>query len=688
MTEKNYSRRLSSIYLNRVVDNGIGGIEPDTYAQKPSSDFVLCRNAKGEATAIYGRSEWDFNPYRLSHKRIQKISFSEALSPSPEYDRKVYDQIKWILYNLIYHNPSSKSGKSSASTLAQHFYTLRKMARFCANQFDNKLIQEIDLNDVLSNVSYLKAFLNLESSTTNDAKQTSAVLQVLNQRGEKNIGFVPCKKYELEFERNEDKQHPVIPSRIYIEMMNLFDEYIDHIFPYKDNLKEIIIKMNDRCYGASKGTQKNQYRIRVGNYRPTMTEVIQEHGIAPLFEEGQANRFTRANFCVWLKEIQFVCKMTMHLYTGMRDQESARTMHGCIDEYEVSKSIVDETGEVLDPARVVNIISTTTKFAGYKKTASWLAPMCAIKSIELAKAIAEGLSAIYELDLSDTHLFINPSIIRSQKSKPTVSTLSPGGLFHKLAGPAFAITEADLKELSITDPDRNFYEDDEFQLGELWPLTSHQFRRSLAFYAVNSGFVSLDTVSTQFKHLSRLMAQYYARNSERFLPIFLGSEGARQITNHIAFDYQVASPAEVVNQLFSDVFEDDAPVFGGTGSYMEKMKARVDKGEISIMESKDVTIKMANDGHISYRETPLGGCTGVETCDYYLMGEFTDCLTCAGSVIKPSKVESMITKLKIDLSRYERGTAEYELTEMELSKLEVYKKKKLNKSGLARLQGV
>lgn len=311
-----------------------------------------------------------------------------------------------------------------------------------------------------------------------------------------------------------------------------------------------------------------------------------------------------------------------------------------------------------------------------------------MKAINLSKAIAEGLSILYKINRSETHLFINPSIIRSKKSKSTISFLpnmGGKGYFSRIAESAFMITEKDLKELSVTDPDRNFYEEESFQIGKLWPLTSHQFRRSLAYYASNSGFVSLDTVSTQFKHTSRMMAQYYAQHNEKHLPIFLPLSGKQRVNNHVAFDYQVASPVEMVNQLFSDVFENDTPVFGGTGSYMEKMKARVGAGEISLMESKKVTIRMANEGHINYRETPLGGCTEVKTCNLYLMGEFTDCLTCTGSVIRPSKVENMITRLKKDLGRYERGSAEYELTEMELFKLQEYQVKKLNKSDVVQL---
>lgn len=51
---------------------------PQLYA-KPASDYVLCRDEHGKTTALYGDAVWDFNPYRLSAKKIRKINFGTVL---------------------------------------------------------------------------------------------------------------------------------------------------------------------------------------------------------------------------------------------------------------------------------------------------------------------------------------------------------------------------------------------------------------------------------------------------------------------------------------------------------------------------------------------------------------------------------------------------------------------------------
>ena len=74
--------------MNAVVQS-IGGLfssgefpatsEPDNALHqygKPAHDFVLCRDEAGNATAVYGDAVWDFNPYRLSARKIARINFN------------------------------------------------------------------------------------------------------------------------------------------------------------------------------------------------------------------------------------------------------------------------------------------------------------------------------------------------------------------------------------------------------------------------------------------------------------------------------------------------------------------------------------------------------------------------------------------------------------------------------------
>ena len=675
----------NALYLNRSTSNGLNGLPPDRYLSNPSPNFVLCRNAEGEPTAIYGEDVWDFNPYRLSAKRLTFISFKDDLNcDDQEFISLIYEQIKWILFTIIYQPRSGKTGRTSAATLGQYFFTLRKIGRFCVEQLNKTLAAGITVNDVLMNTAYMNAFLSRNSVTSCDKKVSSAILEVLAKAGFKKLGFTPCSKKSLNIERAQDKQHPVIPSRIYIEMMLFFDDYIEKLHPFRESLKNLIVAMDDRDYGASIATQNSRHP-RLQFLRPTMIEAMAEHGLINFVTKSRTVDFTRASLVVWLKEIQYVCKMSIHLYTGMRDQEAGRLLYDCTTEYAVNEPILDSNDKVIDPARMIDLISTTTKFSGYKKEESWIAPECALKAIELAQAIAEGVSKLYKIELNETTLFVNPAIIRSVKSKPVYSySVNTGekGVFSKLAKSTdskFRITEDDLVELNQTDPARDFGCESCFSVGNLWPIVSHQFRRSLAFYASNSGFVSLDTVTSQFKHVARLMAKYYGRGNENLLPIFVNNVGNKytQAKSHIAHEFQLASPINVIEQLFFDVFENNAQIFGGTGSYMEKMKTRIDNGEIAIFESKEKTIKMARDGHISYRKTALGGCTSVVVCKCYLMGEITDCLTSSCSIIEPAKVNSLIAHLKVQLKKYEPSSCEFELAQMELEKLESYKRRRM-----------
>ncbi|MFL7022877.1 hypothetical protein BCS58_00825 [Enterovibrio norvegicus] len=673
------------IYINRSTFNGENGLEPDRYVDSPLDDFVLCRDCEGNPTAVYGGDSWDFNPYRLSARRISKIKFNNEFGTSNyDFESLLNDQIKYILYLIIYQSRSGRTGRTSASTLIQYFYTLRKIACFCVEQLDNSLASGITLNHVLANVSYMKAFLSRNSVTGNDKKTSSSILEILAKVEKNKLGFTACSKKHLQIERTEDQQTSVIPSRIYVAMMTLFDNKIDNLFPLKKRINGLIKAMEDRDYGLSIATQESR-KQRLSYLRPTMEEAMVEHGLVDLLKSGELVNLSRAGFCMWLQEIQYVCKMAMHLYTGMRDQEAARVMYYCTSEHPITEGLRDEDNSIIDAGRMVSIVSTTTKFTGYKKEESWIAPDCVLKAIELARSIAEGLAFLYKIELKETLLFLSPSIVRSTKSKPVyINQQNTGeqGFFTKLTQStegAFDITEDDLSELKQTDLNRDFDNDGKFAVGNLWPITTHQYRRSLAFYASNSGFVSSDTVTTQFKHVARQLAQYYSRGSENLLPIFHEREAPNRQggKSHIAYEFQLSAPIDAIEQLFADVFESEAQLLGGTGSYMEKMKVRIDSGEVNIHDSKKQTIAMARDGQISYRKTPLGGCTSHDVCKFYLMGEITECFTCTGSVIDPKKLVKLIESQKSALDKYEPESCEYELAEMELQKLEDYQRRKL-----------
>lgn len=653
---------------------------PDHYIPKPSDNFVLCRGADTEPTAVYGWDEWDFNPYRLSARKINKIIFVLRVECEDEqYIGELISQLKFILYNLIYHNGTGKLGKLSATVIVQYYHVLRKVAEYCVFTSRTSLLTGMNLYDILSNPVYLNSFLGRYKATQNEHKTLSAIVNCLSEITEERLLFKSCTKKDLNLVRKEDNQHPVIPSRIYCELLLLIDPLIDRYYPHRENIKKLIKKMDDRCYGAATSSQleklgKKNITLGIEVYRPTMKQALKDHGLLELYKEDNVT-VSRAVFVTWLRRIQYIAKLALHLYTGMRDQECARIMYHCLEEHQVSEPVVD-SGKVVDRARMIPLISTTSKFTGYRKKVTWLAPDNVLDTVKLLQNIAEAIASLHNIELEDTYLFIKPSIIRSEKSDSLPQTYKNSGErgeFTKLAGDQFIITEDDLDELKTITPNRDFDVDDRFMVGKVWPITSHQFRRSLAFYACNSGFVSLDTVSTQFKQTSRMMAKYYGKGAEHLLPIFCSKRQDSDAGRHVVYDFKISSPIAVVEQLYKDIFAGSDSFFGSTGSQFEKLKGQVERGGISISESKKQTLKLAEEGRIAWRETPVGGCTGTGMCKSYLMGEITDCLTESCTVISTDKVVVQIENLKVLLNRYEPDSHEYEMAEFDLKKLEKYK---------------
>ncbi|USD35588.1 hypothetical protein [Vibrio sp. SCSIO 43186] len=256
-----------------------------------------------------------------------------------------------------------------------------------------------------------------------------------------------------------------------------------------------------------------------------------------------------------------------------------------------------------------------------------------------------------------------------------------------LCKPQFKITEDDYDVLQASDPSRNFSLEPTYQCGCVWPLTTHQFRRSLAFYAVNSGFVSLPTLMRQFKHLSQEMSKYYSRNNENVKTIFGHydvAEGKYVLPlNHIVYEVQVGMSLATAEALLTDLLDEDVSLHGKTGAYLERKRSKLRNGEVLVEKLKEETAQRVHNGEMSYRKTLLGGCTNTETCECSILGEFADCLSSKCAVITSSNIEKLIALTQRELQCYEPNSIEFLSAELELEDLLRYKKYSIEREYLS-----
>ncbi|MFP3679481.1 integrase [Pseudomonas sp. SIMBA_041] len=657
----------------------LASCEPDNALHlysKPTLDFVLCRDQNGKATAIYGGSVWNFNPYRLSANKINKIHFDSVFIDFGEEECVLIEEAKYLLYCLIYFGGGGRIGSISAATLIQYWVqVVRRAMQFCLAQREKPIVGVLSLQQLFTVPVYLASFIR---EKVNDGKVLSAILSQLVRVGEQRLGYAVLNPSSLSLTRPEYKQHPVIPTRIYLNLINVTGDILDRLYNGSNSLDCFIASFGDEHYGINVGVQRARGLGGRVHYRPDMSQAIMDHGLKMVFSEEFACPF-RKNLQRVLLKMQYVAKSVIHLYTGMREQEVMRMPFNCLSEQVVRQPVFDDQKILRDKSQTISVLSTTTKYAGYKKSGAWLAPSEVIKAVEVARAICRGLAKLYDVELDDRcPLFLNPSIVsKFRNGKEVAVTSFPSTKTHLDSFKSLTIQEADLAELAQSDSGRDFHSELAFAVGQPWPLSSHQFRRSLAFYGSSSGFVSLPTLRAQYKHMTIQMARYYANGFDKLRTIFGYYDEKKKDfmlpKNHIAFEFQMAMPMSVANELISDLLFREEPLFGGTGSYMEKQKKSFFVGEINIEDVRSDTERRVKNGAISYRPTLLGGCTKVGRCNSFLLGDYSECLSCEGAIIKPEMLNFAIEDATEEASHYAENSGEYQIVKSEISRLLAFK---------------
>ena len=651
--------------------------EPDHASQAygiPSRDFILCRDEYGNATAVYAEPVWDFNPYRLSARKITKIRFSTIFDEDEPDQQALIEEAKYLMYCLIYFAGGGRIGTLSASTLNGYWVVLRMAIQFSYEQKQKPMVGMLSLQQVFTVPVYLAAFISAKNF---DPGTLSGILNALARVGEERLGYAALNPATFDLTRPKSKQHPVIPTRIYLSLINLTGDTLDQLYVGVRYFESFISCFVDELYGITHSNQKSRGIGGKSNWRPDMPQALKDHGLETVFI-GEFECSHKRNLQRVLVQIQYLVKTVIHLYTGMRDQEVMRMPYHCLSSQIVRQPVVDEQGIERDKPQSVNILSTTTKLSGYKKKGSWFAPGEVIKAVEVAQAICRGLAKLYNIQLDERcPLFLNPAIVSFKKNPEIGVSVFALDKIQSSALLALSIEAEDLQELGQSDPTRDFYNEPKFAIGQPWPLTSHQFRRSLAFYGSNSGFLSLPTVRAQFKHMTIEMSRYYANHYDNLRTIFGYYDESKKDfvlpSNHFAFEYQMAMPMSIANQLIADLLFKEAPLFGGTGSYMEKQKERVKAGEIMIEDVRADTERRVKSGAISYRPTLLGGCTKAGRCDSFLLGDYTECLSCEGAIIKPEKLKAAIQDATDELCNYKEDSGEYQIVKVDIERLTAFK---------------
>lgn len=627
-------------------------------------DHVICRDIDGTPHTV-GEFIWPWSAY-TSHQEKLSLQFfywkklrgtapidTGDITPAREARMR---ELQFLMTRQIYFG-----SEMAPTTLYSRLAILRAVACFAE-------AQSCSVRDVLTQTALLDACgASLTDYAVEGWISWLKFLGQLDPQTQLGFSIAPAKRWkDLSLRIKEYgancRQHAPLPTRIYGALINNLSAELDDIEAHRPRLL------------AALREAISEYRLsqaaRTGRDITICTALIEKHDLVAYFERrGYANvTYSLRALTGTVSEIFQVCKLQIHLFSGMRDSEARYLPYHCM---------VSEMG--LHGRRHCLIAGATTKFnKGRRLRTKWVTTEHdGFRAIRLAQDFAaviydaRGVSPNNADDFKDDYPLLPANVylpwMRRNGGPEGITVPTGKGIPYfgdSLRSRLFPIIEdEDVAELEAIDPFRAWREEPQFAIGQRWPLTTHQLRRSLAVYANASGLVRLSSLRRQLQHITREMAMYYGRGST-FCKNFIADDPAGY-KKHVAVDWQSGAEEAEMLAFVRDVLNSNEPMFGGAGAYYERQRER---GEVMLREE---VAKQMKAGLLAYRDGPLGGCTRPGRCEVRKGLNFVDsvCATehCKHLIGKHSKIVQTIRLKRAAMAHAAPGS----ITEaMELEELE------------------
>jgi hypothetical protein len=361
-----------------------------------------------------------------------------------------------------------------------------------------------------------------------------------------------------------------------------------------------------------------------------------------------------------VESINALCQLVILSFTGMRAMEAENLPYDCLGEAR------------LDGVTHYTIEGVTTKLSGGRpRRACWVTSPLAARAVRLAQRLsgeahrAHGAHDYAESTDGSHLLFCRMGLRLGYVANRVASTVHNDiEAFRERVFPT--ITVEDIAELKRVDMHRAWEDEPKYAVGQQWPFTRHQLRRTLALYAHRSGLVTLPTLKRQLQHITQEMSMYYARGSAF-------AKGFIDIGNtHFAKEWVEAQGLSEYLAYAEQVLFSDERLFGGHAAWMQSRA--VQASPVSVY-SREQTIRMFEKGELAYRETVLGGCACVEPCKATPLDWMRlDCLEsyCRNLVIVPSKLQRVIKAQQATVEKLravDEASVEYRIEAQTLQRL-------------------
>jgi integrase len=397
----------------------------------------------------------------------------------------------------------------------------------------------------------------------------------------------------------EPEQYTVIPQRLYYLGLQKSEVLINELYPIRDELvklSEYIATYYDKTYqGYAKylASDKSKTSIKgvIRWHLTTSNKGGKERGIAfkeaflalkspteakiiellnkhyPEITKDNINKFhpnstleigkrkvtSISEAQSLFKELNGGCLWGLMSRTGMRADEvfHLHTANGYTKE-----TISKQTIHVIHAD-----LSKTTK-GSQSRQDEFVTTEVGKKAYEILQALHEPLRKRHPDGRAFFHKVIDDcgAVMKKELGRHSVSW------FKNAMGEKLALTNSDLIDLTISDPNLPF------NIGDEYEFTGHQLRRSYAYYLIGYELCAFPQLKQQFSHVSMAMTRHYAKNASKFQKI-------RKQKQNIAYaidEERIVQKAKIYLSIYKKLANNER-VAGGKGKDFAKNMIKAER---------------------------------------------------------------------------------------------------------------
>nr|WP_314876820.1 hypothetical protein [uncultured Pseudomonas sp.] len=547
-------------------------------------------------------------------------------------------QSKSILLALDRHAFKSPGTPLGVDSINRYNLVLQKTRMYCYQQC-------ISVFQALSSAEHVQGIhkLCLETAKSN-AAALEDLLPKISMLPFQYLGFKPATaqfKPASTSKNTKNDQTLAIPTAIYIELLLGYKNKIADYMEHRSQLQDLaqVISWNHRPGETSSEVQGEAFKTAIA--RCDLTDYVEANNITD--KKELLSHFGVINYCA---------AMLIYAFTGMRRSELYSLRLSAL-----RKDI--RAGVVISRS----LYGFTTKLHKRRKYVSWYSSADIEMPFAAASHVCETILTCNEIIPDDQYVFIStayfpfsntlldPATINSEE--PVAGNYEPSRFQRRLSTPP--ISAEDMKELKNVDPLRIWDVSNDIRIGNAWPLSIHQLRRSTAVYAIRSGIVTLPALKLMLKHISIVMTKYYSGGSIYAPDILKAFSGNKD--SMVAL-FQESERHVASWQYTNEVVMSEETLYGAHGAWAQ-IHGKKSMLKLSYAERFEETLKRVKKGQLSYRPTPLGGCTSNSICTKRISVDLLGCDGCASAVVIKPKLLKLIALQNLTVDACVQGSMEH-----------------------------